>query len=429
MSRVRDRTRLGLRAATILGILLVAIVLSVRQVSDTLVEGHVITRWSESRAYEAGDRVSFRGRTWQARGAAVGLAPLGMGDGSDADQRLLLSRREGFGRHVTGGYVRGTSADVVHVTTDADYGPGSLRDAVAGDEPAWIVFDGDYRIRLESGLRIGSNKTIDGRGRNVLIQAPDDGDDDNWGLIVDHRSNVIVHNIRIDGCGDYTRQALNDPYDCISLEAAKDVWIDHVSLSQAVDKLIDVQIGARRITVSWSLFRENAPEASDTEYAQQVFQIGSGWAGQAVESRSTVTSHHNYFDDTGYRHPVVSYGKVHAYNNFIYSFQLYGMQSQRRAQLFAEGNIFENTDDGLRHATTFEVDGTGCTDDGSFCDDRNGYVRASNNLVVNARINTYRPGRVFDPGYSYDLDRPDEALKSLLRDFTGWQPIVWVPLP
>ena len=387
-----------------------------------------IRPWTAGTEYEAGEFVTYHGQTWEAvADVAAGHEPLGVGDGSDRDQRLLLSRRVGFGRNVTGGYVPRSRAEVVYVTTDADSGPGSMREAVSGDEPRWVLFAHDYQIRLTSGLRIGSNKTIDGRGRDVLIQAPDDGDGNNWGLQIYNESNVIVHNIRIDECGDYTRQALNDPYDCIDIEAASRVWIDHVSLSQAVDKLIDVQIGARRITVSWSHFWEHVPEAADTEYAQQVFQIGSGWAGQTIESASTITSHHNYFDDTGYRHPVVSYGKVHAFNNYVYSFSLYGMQSERQAQMYIEGNVFENTDGVTKEATTFEVGGNGCNDDGTICDDRDGYIKATNNVAVNARIHTHQPGRVFDPHalYAYTVDPPDEALKALLEGFAGWQPLRW----
>jgi hypothetical protein len=44
--------------------------------------------------------------------------------------------------------------------------------------PRWIVSDGDYNIELDTGLMLDNNKTIDGRGRGVLIQAPDDDGDD-----------------------------------------------------------------------------------------------------------------------------------------------------------------------------------------------------------------------------------------------------------
>jgi pectate lyase len=391
----------------------------------------LVARWSETESYDVGDVIDYRRATWQAQAAAgPGHAPLGIGDGSDEDQRLLLSRREGFGRHVTGGYVRGSDVEVTHVTTGADSGPGSLREAVSGNEPRWIVFDGDYRITLVSSLDIGSNKTIDGRGRNVLIQSPDGANEDNSALRIIDRSNVIVHNIRINECGDYTKQALNDPSDCITIQSAKRVWIDHVDLSQAADKLIGISGGSREITVSWSRFFENVVESNDSEFEQQVFQVGNQYWGQEVEKVSTVTSHHNFFDNTGYRHPVVSYGKVHAYNNYIYSFSLYGMHALQVGQLLAEGNIFENTDAVTRDATKFDSPGDGCDDSGTLCDDRNGFVKAVNNVAMNSRINRNRPSRVFDARsyYRYRVDRPDDALKSLLTGFTGWQPMVWVPL-
>lgn len=390
-----------------------------------------VARWNSSEAYEAGDLVTFQGRTWEAKGAvAVGHVPLGTGDGSDPDQELLLSRREGFGRRVTGGYVPGSSMEVVHVTTARDSGRGSLRRAVSGDDPRWIVFDGDYNIQLASGLLVGSNKTIDGRGRDILIQAPDDGDEDNWGLQIYDESNIVVHNVRIDECGDYTRQAENDQYDCIDLQAANRIWIDHVTLSKAADKLIGISSGTRNVTVSWSHFWENVSEENDTDFQQQVFQVGNMFGDPIVERRSTVTSHHNYFDDTGYRHPLISFGKAHAYNNLVYSFSFDAMHAQLGAQLFAEANIFVNTEAEMKDAIKYRVDGDGCSDDGTICvERRNGYVKAENNVGINSRINANRPKLVFDPGsiYPYTVDLADDTLRTLLVGFSGWQPVVWEP--
>jgi pectate lyase len=382
-----------------------------------------IAAWSESNAYERGDVVKYRGRRWKARASiAAGHAPLGIGDGSARDQRLLLSDREGFARDVTGGSVAHTDAEIVHVTRAADRGPGSLRKALRGDEPRWIVFDGNYKIRLTTGIMVGSNKTIDGRGKNVLIQAPDNGDDNNWGLRIYDESNVIVHNIRIDECGDYTKQIEDDQNDCIDIIRARDIWIDHVSLSQAADKLISITGGSQNITVSWTHFWENVPD----DFDQQVLQIGSGFFGETLESNSTVTVHHNFFDDTGERHPVVSYGKAHAYNNYVYSFRWLGMGSQRVAQLVVEGNIFENTEEVEKHATKYDI-GDGCNN--GICDNRDGYIKVSKNRAINAKVQFNRPELVFEPSsiYPYQLDEPNNALQTLLMKYSGRQPVVWVP--
>jgi pectate lyase len=382
-----------------------------------------LTTWIETRSYQRGEVVTYHGRAWRAQSFVnAGHAPLGMNDGSALERKLLLSRREGFARNATGGHVAGGKTKIVHVTTAADRGPGSLRRALTGDQPRWIIFDGDYEIDLATGIMVGSNKTIDGRGRNILIRAPDDGDDNNWGFRIYDESNIIVHNIRFDECGDYTKQIDDDQNDCIDIIDSRDVWIDHVSLSQAADKLISITGGSRNVSVSWTHFFENVAGAFD----QQVLQIGTGFFGEAVERRTTVTVHHNFFDDTGERHPVVSYGKAHAYNNYVYSFRWLGMGSQRVAQLVVEGNIFENTEDFVKDATKFEMD-AGCVN--GICDDREGYIRLRNNKAIHARLHSNRPELVFEPSsvYPYDLDRPSEDLQRLLVGYSGWQPIEWVP--
>ena len=382
-----------------------------------------ITAWSTTHSYQRGDIVKYHGRKWKAQTSIeAGHAPLGIGDGSAQERRLLLSSREGFARNVTGGLVPRGGTEITHVTTAADRGPGSLRRALKGDRPRWIVFDGDYRIQLASGIKVGSNKTIDGRGRDVLVQAPDNVDDNNWGLRIYDESNIIVHNIRIDKCGNYRKQVEDDQNDCIDIIGARNIWIDHVSLSQAADKLISITGGSRNITVSWTHFSENVTE----EFDQQVLQIGTGFFGETLESTSTVTVHHNFFDDTGERHPVVSYGKAHAYNNYVYSFRWLGMGSQREAQLVAEGNIFENTEDFEKEATKFDV-GDGCNN--GICDNRDGYIRLKDNIAINARLLANRPELVFEPSsfYSYELDEPNDALQTLLVDYSGWQPIEWNP--
>jgi pectate lyase len=382
-----------------------------------------ITAWSEEQTYQRGELVRYHGRIWEAQASiAAGHAPLGIGNGSGKDQRLLLSRREGFGRRVTGGYVSRTDAEVVHVTTAADSGPGSLREAVRGDDPRWIIFDGDYNIQLKTGLMVGSNKTIDGRGRDILIQSPDDGDEDNWGLRIYDESNVIVHNIRFDQCGDYTKQIEDDQNDCIDIIGANKVWIDHATLSQAADKLISVAGGSENVTVSWSHFSENV----SGQFDQQVFQIAAASYGEAVERNSTVTLHHNFFDDTGERHPMIMYGAAHAYNNYVYSFKWLGMGSFREAQLVVEGNILENTEDVEKDATKYDI-GDGCNN--GICDPRDGYIKLGNNSAINARLLSNHPRRVFVPRsiYSYELDRPNDSLRDVLVGFSGLQPVVWAP--
>src|SRR5688572_30766934 len=77
----------------------------------------------------------------------------------------LYAERVGFGRNATGGMW----SMPYHVTTLADAGPGSLRVALESTQPYWIVFDVNGVIDLAADVHVKSNKTIDGRGRNITI--------------------------------------------------------------------------------------------------------------------------------------------------------------------------------------------------------------------------------------------------------------------
>jgi pectate lyase len=310
----------------------------------------------------------------------------------------------GFGRNTRGG----DGGPVVHVTTAADGGAGSLRAAVAGSGPAWIVFDGDYTIASSHGIAVGSNKTIDGRGRRVMLTAPRQD-----GLVLDGSHNVIVENLVLHDFGDITRTSANDPYDAIRLDGgASDVWIDHTDLSMAGDKLIAVDGGSHDITVSWSHFHDQ----------EQVFQIGNQ-TNKVVDAAQTVTIHHNFFDHTGYRNPVISYGKAHVFDNVIVGWQTYGMRSERNAQLYSEANIFQAGTN--RAATKVTPGGDGCNDAKTRCDDAPGFLKSVGDLALNgARITTSQPDNVFDPhqSYPYRADPAGDPLQQAVTGQAGWRP-------
>lgn len=340
-------------------------------------------------------------------------------DLTQADRDKLLAQRAGFGRTVTGGY----DGPTVHVTTDADRGPGSLREAVSGDAPRWIVFDGDYTIRSSEGIKVDSNKTIDGRGRKVTLTAHS-----HYGLLIAGVSNVIVENLILHDFGDIEKTKSNDPYDAIHVgqlgredqqqgKLTERIWIDHCDLSMAGDKLISVS-ATTSITVSWNYFHDQ----------EQVFQIGS-MSGQKDDANTTITSHHNYFSRTGYRHPVISYGKLHAYNNYVVGWKLYGIRSERVAQAYLEGNIFEAGEN--KRATLFMPSGKGFNDAHTLQDKRPGYLKSVENLKLNgAKTLTHEPEKVFTPStfYSYQVEPASPALAKTIATDAGWQPTAFFSL-
>jgi len=315
----------------------------------------------------------------------------------------LFDARMGFGRETRGG--RG--GPVVHVTTAADDGPGSLRQAVSGSHRRWIVFDGDYTIQSSREIAVGSNKTIDGRGRRVTLTAPKRD-----GLDLTGSHNVIVENLVLHDFGDVTKTDQNDPFSAIRINSgATDVWIDHCDLSKAGDKLIAIDGGSHNVTVSWNHFHDQ----------EQVFQIGNQ-TNKVPDAAQTVTIHHNFFDHTGLRNPVVSYGKAHVFDNYLLGWHTYGMRSERNAQLYSEANIFEAGDN--RKASVVTPAGNGCNDKKTRCDDSPGSLKSVGDLALNnAVILTSQPEKVFDPhqAYPYRAAPADDSLKQAVLDQVGWR--------
>lgn len=64
---------------------------------------------------------------------------------------------------------RPAHAESCIVTTNADTGPGSLREMIANPVCEAIAFDGDYTIVLASTLTLSRNMTIDGVGHSVTV--------------------------------------------------------------------------------------------------------------------------------------------------------------------------------------------------------------------------------------------------------------------
>ncbi|CAA6660880.1 unnamed protein product [Spirodela intermedia] len=133
-------------------------------------------------------------------------------------------------------------------------GPGTLRHAAIQPEPLWIVFARDMIIHLSEELLVTSYKTIDGRGANVHIAY-------GAGITLQFVQHVIIHGLHIhdikaggggmirDSLAHYGLRARSDG-DGISIFGASNIWIDHVSMSNCMDGLIDVVQGSTAITIS-----------------------------------------------------------------------------------------------------------------------------------------------------------------------------------
>lgn len=216
-------------------------------------------------------------------------------------QPLAFPGAEGFGKYTTGG--RG--GRVMIVTTLADSGPGSLREAVEATGPRIVVFEVDGDIHLETPLRINNDDiTIAGQS------APGDGICLCDNPLTINASNVIVR---------YLRCRLGDKYthdnDAVSggQYGQKNVILDHLSASWSIDECLSIY-KTENLTVQWCLIACSLRQSKHTK-GQHGF--GGIWGGL------NATFHHNLLAHHSSRNPrfssVEGTKNVDYRNNVVYN--------------------------------------------------------------------------------------------------------------
>jgi hypothetical protein len=167
-----------------------------------------------------------------------------------AAQVVAFPGAEGAGRFSQGG--RG--GKVIHVTTLADSGPGSLRAAVTAKGPRTIVFDLSGTIALATPLVVREPRiTIAGQ------TAPGDGI-----TIRDHGLVVAADDVVIRYIRSRLGSESKSQEDAIWVRAGRRIILDHVSASWSVDETLSASAryaqpdeGWYDLTVQWSLIADS----------------------------------------------------------------------------------------------------------------------------------------------------------------------------
>ena len=120
-----------------------------------------------------------------------------------------------------------------------------------------------------------------------------------------------------------------DSDDGIRLRESQNVWLDHLTLSNYPDGLVDITRESTGVTVSWC----------DLGDHDKVMLISAS-PDHDFDSVIRVTLHHNHFHDSVQRHPRLRWGRVHAFNNVYQRWGSYGVGASHRSQLLSENNVF-----------------------------------------------------------------------------------------
>ncbi|KAF0927631.1 hypothetical protein E2562_035344 [Oryza meyeriana var. granulata] len=257
-----------------------------------------------------------------------------------ADNRQRLADcAAGFGRGAVGG--KGGRVYVVNDSGD-DPVPGTLRYGLIQDEPLWVVFARDITITPAHELVVASRKTVDGRGARVVVG------DGGACFAVRGASDVVIHGITIRGCrpkpklmetesgsssqdddGAGGGKGMSDG-DGIGVHNSTDVWVDHCTLEDCADGLIDVVEGSTRVTLSNNLLRSH----------DKVMLLGHN-DGYTDDRAMQVTVAFNRFGPgLVQRMPRCRFGLFHVINNDYIDWEMYAIGGSASPTILSHGNRF-----------------------------------------------------------------------------------------
>lgn len=214
----------------------------------------------------------------------------------------------GFGKDTIGG----AGGQIVEVTSLADSGPGTLRNALEqATTPTEVRFAVTGDINLGEEILVPKDVTVDGAYRVTIA---------NKGLVSPWRNNIFERLLFRDTVGPGDGIRVGD----FGQPPAHDIVVNrchfynpsYYDLSPEPDECISAIFGAHNITISWCSF----------VHVAKVFLFGNGDVGPEIDGQITVTLHHNYFHRCGRRIPFLRYGKVDMFNNHIDCWDLYTMK-------------------------------------------------------------------------------------------------------
>ncbi|KAK1304993.1 putative pectate lyase 2 [Acorus calamus] len=254
-----------------------------------------------------------------------------------SNRQQLASCSVGFAGKMSNNMGRGVRHYVVTDPSDDPLNPrrGTLRYGTSMLRgKVWITFEKDMQISLKQPLLIGSFTTIDGRGADVHIA---------YGacLLLKGVNNVIIHGLQIHHCRSQPAGQVMGPGrkivdfggldgDAIRLVGSSKIWIDHNTLYQSEDGLLDVTRKSTGVTISNNWFRDH----------DKVMLLGHD--DSFVQDRNMrVTIVFNRFGpNCNQRMPRVRHGYAHVANNLYDGWGNYAIGGSMNPSIKSEANFF-----------------------------------------------------------------------------------------
>ena len=298
------------------------------------------------------------------------------------------------------GKIRETKGEICVVTTMDDFievkdsikiAPGSLRECAEKDGSVWILFKNDGAYNLQSPLRIKSNKTIDGRGRDVRITG--------MGILTNESSNLIFENLTFTAPA-ITAQDTSSRRALSIHNMSHHVWIDHCLFEEYPLIELDIKRSSYAVTVAWSRF-ENAQSGILFGLEPDIY----------VDTLQTLTLHHNYFANLELRGVLSRHGRLHAFNNSFYDVRQAGIECSDSASCYIEGNVF-NVE---KPVAVYRLENEDGTPDKATL----GFVYMASNMFGRGGEELALDARGFKPDYKVSVEDAEAELAVRVRNEAG----------
>ncbi|MER5737173.1 MULTISPECIES: pectinesterase family protein [unclassified Streptomyces] len=223
----------------------------------------------------------------------------------------------------------GRDGRTVLATTLAD-----LEKYATAPEPYTVVVRGTITMVPKGReIKVASDKTIVGEGTTGHLV----GGGFFLGTGV---HNVIIRNLTIRDSSEGIWNDDEHDYDAIQMDGAHHVWIDHNSLRNQADGLIDSRKDTTYVTISWNRLSDNNKT------------LGIGWTPNTT---AALTLHHNWMYETQQRNPSAdNAARAHLYNNYLQDDPAgpvavaYGNYARGATRMVLENSYFE----GIRNPVT-----------------------------------------------------------------------------
>jgi pectate lyase len=286
-----------------------------------------------------------------------------------------------------GGTTGGGNAAAVVVTTAAD-----LTTQLKGSDAKVIHLKGS----VQGSFSVGSNKTLIG-----VCGAQVKGH-----IGISGSSNVILRNFKMVGnnCAD-SPQDCSGGADAITLSGgAKNVWIDHLDVSDGSDGNLDVTQGSDFVTISWTKFsyssKRTDPDAGASGHRFSNL-IGSSDTEPLDVGHLNVTYHHCWWaQNVDQRMPRSRRGQIHVFNNlYTATGNSYCTNAGQDAKLLVQNNVYAGVNNPLQVAN-------------------NGNMKEEGNDFTNSTGTKTAAGSGFTPPYSFKLDATS-SLRATLEAQVG----------